>query len=158
MGNSQFTHQKMTFTIITKQTTKTTQLCVRFSVKKLIFITKETHCIDVYKKVTDKSYVTRNVFSLYNSNNLTSNIHISFFSICYCLYISAHAPRYTSIASSYVSPLSWLSVLAKNFFCHWDWILSVSVQISIWFWLLKKHKDDLELWPLLYRCWNQIKQ
>ena len=40
------------------------------SLTEVIFITKITHCVAVHRKVTHKSYVIRNVFSLYNNNNL----------------------------------------------------------------------------------------
>lgn len=68
MGNTQFTRQKMTFTIIIKQTINMNNL-VSGSLTEVIFITKITHCVAVHRKMTHKSYVIRNVFSLYNNNN-----------------------------------------------------------------------------------------
>lgn len=41
---------------------------------EVILITKITHCVAEHRKVTHKSYVIGNVFSLYNNNNNNNNL------------------------------------------------------------------------------------
>lgn len=52
----------------------------------MVFIPKKTHCVDMYKEGTDKSFVISNVFFLHNNNNLISTSKVQDYTSPFSVY------------------------------------------------------------------------